>query len=59
MKKLTQNDLQGLTTNELKTLMDELQDLSCNIDYIANPTDADIVNSNLHLVEAKLVFNEF
>jgi hypothetical protein len=35
------------------------QDLACNIDYIKNPIESDIVQSNINLIESVLIHKEY
>lgn len=59
MKQLTQQDVLNMTKLERSKQLDYFQDLACNIDYILNPIESDLVQRNINLLESKILYNEF
>ena len=59
MNKLKQSDVIRLSQLECKELLDTMQDKACNIDYIKNPIESDIIQSNINLLESKILYNEY
>lgn len=59
MKKLTQKEVSMYRKETLVAMLYNLQDLACNIDYVKQPLESDIVHSNITLIESKLIHKEF
>jgi hypothetical protein len=59
MKLLTQSDINKMSKDERKELLNELQDKACNIDYILQPIESDFIQKNINILEAKIIYNEF
>lgn len=59
MNKLKQSDVIALSQLECKKLLNTMQDKACNIDYIKNPIESDIIQSNINLLESKILYNEY
>jgi hypothetical protein len=59
MKLLTQNDINKMSKNKRKELLNELQDKACNIDYILQPIESDFIQKNINKLESKIIYNEF
>jgi hypothetical protein len=59
MKLLTQNDINKMSKDKRKELLNELQDKACNIDYILQPIESDFIQKNINILEAKIIYNEF
>lgn len=59
MKKLTKKELLNLSSISLRIELDYLEDLACNIDYLTNPIESDIVHSNIALIESLLIYKEY
>ena len=59
MKLLTQREVNGMSKDERTELLYKLQDLACNIDYIANPIESDMVHRNISMIESKITFKEY
>ena len=56
VKILTIKDLKG---KDLNSLLNYYQDLACNIDYIIQPIESDIINKNINLIESILIYKEY
>lgn len=48
-----------MSKQERVNLLDRLQDEACNIDYVLNSTESDIVHRNISALESKIIYNEF
>lgn len=59
MKLLTQNDINKMSKDKRKELLNELQDKACNIDYILQPIESDFIQRNINKLESKIIYNEF
>jgi hypothetical protein len=59
MKLLTHKDILAMSKQERVNLLDRLQDEACNIDYVLNSTESDIVHRNISALESKIIYNEF
>lgn len=59
MKKLTQKEVSMYRKGTLVAMLYNLQDLACNIDYVKQPLESDIVHSNITLIESELIHKEF
>jgi hypothetical protein len=59
MKLLTQNDINKMSKDKRKELLNELQDKACNIDYILQPIESDFIQKNINKLESKIIYNEF
>ena len=59
MKLLTQWDINKMSKDKRKELLNELQDKACNIDYILQPIESDFIQKNINKLEAKIIYKEF
>ena len=59
MSQLTQKEVLNMTTEQRQETLDLYQDKACNIDYVLQPIESDIVQRNINLLESKLLYNEF
>jgi hypothetical protein len=59
MKLLTQNDINKMSKDKRKELLNELQDKACNIDYILQPIESDFIQKNINKLESKIIYKEF
>ena len=59
MTQLTQKEVLNMTTEQRKETLDLYQNKACNIDYVLQPIESDIVQRNINLLESKLLYNEF
>lgn len=59
MKKLTQKEVSMYRKETLVAMLYNFQDLACNIDYVKQPLESDIVHSNITLIESRLIHKEF
>lgn len=59
MKLLTQNDINKMSKDKRKELLNELQDKACNIDYILQPIESDFIQKNINILESKIIYNEY
>ena len=58
INKLTLKEVKQLRKESLVTELYKFQDLACNIDYIKNPIESDIIQSNINLIESVLIYKE-
>lgn len=56
---LTQIDVLKMNRLERQKQLDYFQDLACNIDYIIEPILSDLINSNINMLESKILYNEY
>jgi hypothetical protein len=59
INKLTLKEVKSYRKETLVAMLYQNQDLACNIDYIKNPIESDIVQSNINLIESVLIFKEY
>lgn len=59
MKLLTEWDINKMSKDKRKELLNELQDKACNIDYILQPIESDFIQKNINKLEAKIIYKEF
>ncbi len=59
MKLLSNKDINKMSKDERKELLNELQDKACNIDYILQPIESDFIQKNINKLESKIIYNEF
>lgn len=59
INKLTLKEVKSYRKETLVAMLYQNQDLACNIDYIKNPIESDIVQSNINLIESVLTFKEY
>ena len=59
IKKLTLKEVKQLRKESLIATLYQQQDWACNIDYIINPIESDIIHSNISLIESVLIFKEY
>lgn len=59
IKKLTLKDVKQLRKESLVAELYKFQNWSCNIDYIKNPIESDIVQNNINLIESVLIYKEY
>jgi hypothetical protein len=59
MKLLTQSDINKMSKDKRKELLNEFQDKACNIDYILQPIESDFIQKNINILEAKIIYKEF
>jgi hypothetical protein len=59
MKLLSNKDINKMSKDERKELLNELQDKACNTDYILQPIESDFVQKNINKLESKIIYNEF
>jgi hypothetical protein len=57
--KLTLNDINGYSRNQLKELLDTLEDRACNIDYIECFLVHEIISYNINLIEGRVLHSEY
>lgn len=43
----------------LIAMLYKYQDLACNIDYIVNSVESDIIHRNISLIESVLIYKEY
>ena len=58
-EKLTLKDIDGYSRNQLKELLDTLEDRACNIDYIECPLEHEIISYNINLIEGRVLHSEY
>ena len=58
INKLTLKEVKQLKKESLITELYKFQDWACNIDYIKNPIESDIIQSNINLIESVLIYKE-
>lgn len=58
IKKLTLAELKNYRKESLVAELYTQQNWACNIDYIKNPNESDIINSNITLIESILIYKE-
>lgn len=56
---LTQIDVLNMNRLERQKQLDYFQDLACNIDYIVEPILSDLINSNINILESKILYSEY
>ena len=59
IKKLTLTELKQFRKESLIAELYTQQDWACNIDYIKNPIESDIIQSNINLLESVLIHKEY
>ena len=59
MEKLTLKQLKQCSKEILVSLLDKNQDLACNIDYVLNPLESEIIQKNITLIESIIIFKEY
>lgn len=59
MEKLTLKQLKQCSKEILVSLLDKNQDLACNIDYVLNPLESEIIHKNITLIESIIIFKEY
>ena len=59
MTLLTQIDVLKMNRSERQEQLDYFQDLACNIDYLIEPILSDLINSNIDMLESKILYNEY
>lgn len=59
MKKLTHKEVTKMTSQQRSKMLNDLQDKACNTDYIAEPDKSDIIQSNIHILESKILHSEY
>lgn len=59
IKKLTLTELMQYRKESLIAELYIQQDWACNIDYIKNPIESDIIQSNINLLESILIHKEY
>lgn len=59
IKKLTLKEIKQLRKESLIAVLYQQQDWACNIDYIKNPIESDIIQSNINLIESVLIYKEY
>jgi len=59
MNLLTQSDVNAMAKEERINALDYWQDEACNIDYLVNPLESDIINRNVSILESKILHNEY
>jgi hypothetical protein len=57
--KLTLNDINGYSRNQLKELLDTLEDRACNIDYVECFLLYEIISYNINLIEGRVLHSEY
>ena len=58
INKLTLKEVKQLRKESLVAELYKFQDWACNIDYIKNPIESDIIHSNITLIESVLIYKE-
>ena len=59
INRLTLKEVKQLRKESLIAELYKFQDWVCNIDYIKNPIESDIIQSNINLIESVLIYNEY
>lgn len=59
INKLTIEEVKQLRKESLVAELYRFQNLACNIDYIKNPIESDIIQSNIDLIESVLIYKEY
>ena len=59
INKLTLKEVKQLRKESLIAELYKFQDWACNIDYIKNPIESDIIQSNINLIESVLIYKEY
>ena len=59
INKLTLKEVKQLREESLVAELYKFQDWACNIDYIKNPIESDIIQSNINLIESVLIYKEY
>jgi len=59
INKLTLEEVKQLRKESLIAELYKFQDWACNIDYIKNPIESDIIQSNINLIESVLIYKEY
>ena len=59
INKLTLKEVKSYRKETLVAMLYQNQDLACNIDYIKNPVESDIIQSNINLLESVLIYKEY
>ena len=59
INKLTLKEVKQLRRESLIAELYKFQDWACNIDYIKNPIESDIIQSNINLIESVLIYKEY
>ena len=57
--KLTLKDMEGYSRNQLKELLDTLEDRACNIDYVDCFLVYEIISYNINLIEGRVLHSEY
>ena len=58
-EKLTLKDIDGYSRNQLKELLDTLEDRACNIDYVECFLVSEIISYNINLIEGRVLHSEY
>ena len=58
INKLTLKEVKQLRKESLIAELYKFQDWACNIDYIKNPIESDIIQSSINLIESVLIYKE-
>lgn len=59
MKILTLKEVKQHKKETLKDMLYKYQNLACNIDYIVNSLESDIIHKNISLIESVLIYKEY
>lgn len=59
IRKLTLKEIKQLRKESLVAELYQQQDWACNIDYIKNPIESNIIQSNIDLIESVLIYKEY
>lgn len=59
INKLTLEEVKQLRRESLIAELYKFQDWAYNIDYIKNPIESDIIQSNINLIESVLIYKEY
>ena len=58
-KLLTIKEIKNLSSIVLKRELDYLYNDACNIDYVLNPLESEIIHKNITLIESIIMFKEY
>lgn len=58
-KLLTIKEIKNISLVVLKKELNDLYDDSCNIDYVLNPLESEIIHKNITLIESIIIFKEY
>lgn len=59
MERLTQAKINAMTSKERNEALGYYENMACNLDYNTNPILSDIIYSNIHILESKIIHQEF